>query len=643
MVLSILIAASMSLVSLYLIWKIKTGAGLYFSLYLSGMMLAMNGLALSLLNHRLVFIAILLNAAYMSLGATPIIMGKKISGRVFILLFSTSMALSEFLMGGVIVSIMGVGQSSLISWIDNPWFTAVMAAEMLFSVAVVMDKASRKWSPKRSFALALTLIMIVTPTTFPEVKVFFNVTVWISSVLMILSTVLIYETLYRQRLRKTQDTVISLELMIIFLVMMAGLFTVFVYGNWIILSASMVIGMIWVIFRTCGGDPSSNTSYTRNPRWAFTFIFVTFVMEWFMGAALDFASGTFSPGVDGFIGSLSLPWLYSGVLAPFWNLMNLFVSVTASVWFLVMMGTEMGLLAISKITVSKNRENKTRLALMVSAFVLYTIYLPSFSPWAGSLIYVPYMWSMGIGTLGPAAASVLLTGIIGTYAVSAAVSFMFGSRQICSVTCMAPVMYQGTFYDSLKVYNRSSNLGKKTLTSRLKPWFSVIVISVSVFVLISAVVSYLNSAKVISFSILGTDISTLVYTLWFNLLWYIVFVSIPFMGSYACVTQGWCYWGTFNQFISRLGLFRLKVKSSDTCLSCKTVDCASACPVGLTDMRGPFVEKGYFKSFKCIGVGDCIEACPYDNIFVYDVRHYLKDKISRTGNSTPKRVVGKRN
>ena len=46
-------------------------------------------------------------------------------------------------------------------------------------------------------------------------------------------------------------------------------------------------------------------------------------------------------------------------------------------------------------------------------------------------------------------------------------------------------------------------------------------------------------------------------------------------------------------------------------------------------MRGPFVEKGYFKSYKCIGVGDCIEACPYDNIFVYDVRHYLKEKLSR--------------
>ena len=46
-----------------------------------------------------------------------------------------------------------------------------------------------------------------------------------------------------------------------------------------------------------------------------------------------------------------------------------------------------------------------------------------------------------------------------------------------------------------------------------------------------------------------------------------------------------CHIGLFNQFISRFGLFRLKVKDPAVCVSCKTKDCAKACPVGLTDFR----------------------------------------------------------
>lgn len=537
------------------------------------------------------------------------------------------MAVSEVLMGGFIEGIQSGSIPGMIDWINNPWFTSVMAAEMFFTVLTYKRRPIQTRKTSRNFAAALTLIMVASPTTFPQLAFYFHASVWLSSTLMILATVLVYETLYRQRLQRTQETALSMELILIFLLMMAGLFAVFVFGFWGLLSISMVIGMVWVIYRTCGGDVSRNSNYLTSQRWVFSLIVGTFVMEWFMGASLDFASGTFKTGLSGFIGSLSLPWLNTGLAAPFWNFVNLFVSVTGSGWFLVMMGTEMGILAVSKIFVSRTRENKIRLSIMISAFVIYTVFIPYYSPWVSSIAFVPYMWSMGIGTLGPVTQSILLPGLVGTYVVSAALSFMFGSRQICSVTCMAPTMYQGTFFDSLKVYNRSSRMGRKTLTSKLRPWFSIVVLAVSFFVLISAILSYLNSAHIISFTILGSDFSFLVYTVWFNLLWYVVFVSIPFMGTYACVTQGWCYWGTFNQLMGWLGVFRLKVKSSDQCISCKTVDCAYACPVGLTDMRKPFIDKGYFKSYKCVGVGDCIEACPYDNIFIYDVRHYVREKL----------------
>ncbi len=90
-----------------------------------------------------------------------------------------------------------------------------------------------------------------------------------------------------------------------------------------------------------------------------------------------------------------------------------------------------------------------------------------------------------------------------------------------------------------------------------------------------------------------------------------------------------CQRGVVNQFFSNLGPFKLRVRDPMACVNCRTVDCAKACPVGITDMRGSFIKKGEMKSFKCIGAGDCIEACPEDNIFIYDVRRALRERLSR--------------
>ena len=81
-----------------------------------------------------------------------------------------------------------------------------------------------------------------------------------------------------------------------------------------------------------------------------------------------------------------------------------------------------------------------------------------------------------------------------------------------------------------------------------------------------------------------------------------------------------------------LGFFKLKVRDRNLCVSCKTKDCAISCEVGLSNMPGEFIKNGYFKSAKCVGSGDCIRACPYNNIYFYDVRNYLKEKL-HSGNT----------
>jgi Polyferredoxin len=555
--------------------------------------------------------------------------GVKVRNWVTLLVFAVTMALSEALMGEAFYAMSTGHLGNPLLGVENYWYFGVMISEMAFTLLYSWRTLTQ---PLKNFLTVALPIMAIAPVILPSNPSFVTDVVWLNASLMIVATVLIYEALYRSRLRPVQETMTSLELMLIFTAMMAGIFFYYLLGSWYLFDFSMIAGMSWFIYRALVGPSHIKGNYTRDSKWTFSFVALTFVMEWLMGGVLDFVSGILTPGLSGFLSSLSLGFVNPSTdfgIGALFDFLSIVGTVTGSLWFLIMMGSEMGLLAVFRIWQVRLRENKFRLALMVSAYAIYTIYLPSFSPLSSRIDYIPYMWSMGLGTLGPVTPQYLFTGIIGTYVVSAVLSFLFGSRQICSVTCTAPTMYQGTFYDSLKTFNRSSKLGRKTLTSRLRPWYKVIALSVWGTLLASGVISYLDQVGVLNITLFGVDPTEFLYSFYFNFLWYIVFISIPFMGSYACVTQGWCSWGTFNQFFGSLGFFRLKVRDPAICLSCKTVDCAKACPVGLTDMRASFIEKGEFKSFKCIGVGDCAEACPYDNIIFYDVRSWVRERFGK--------------
>jgi polyferredoxin len=352
------------------------------------------------------------------------------------------------------------------------------------------------------------------------------------------------------------------------------------------------------------------------------------VSEFFMGGLLDVQIG----GSASFLQGLGLVPIAGSALtatgAALFDFLAWFGKVTGSVWFLIMMGIEMGALVAFKIPSARELETKIRLVLVLVAYAFYTVALPSFI--LQNPAQVPFIgWSMGVGTAG-AVAPAFLVAIGGTYLISGVLSVLFGSRQTCSVFCMAATMYQGTFYDKMKTFNRSSQVGKKFLTTRLSNLYRVIfsLVWASLFALIA--ISYLDSIGVLNLTIFGTDPVVFAYSFYFNFLWYIVFITIPFVGTYACVSQGWCYWGTFNQLVSRLGFFKLKVKSTDTCVNCPTKDCAMACPVGLTNLPSEFIKKGELKSHKCIGVGDCVSSCPYENIQFHDIRHWVKARTGKT-------------
>ena len=616
--LSLLIAISMLAVVLYTVYEVerwKSRNRVLIALYLQGMMLSMNLAGYLYLLYHSLFLFLIINGGYMFFALYPIITFKgEIKRKEIVYIpFSIIMVVSEAVMGALIYTLQTGKPATLNDAINNVWFVGVMLSEMTFTLAIKKDVNPTL----RKYLIATLLLM----PWFPAVTGIYSF--YISAFIMIGATIVIYETLYNERLRATQDTFTVIELMSIFALMMIGEFLYFLINTLSVYDISMAVAMFWFLFRTLSGPNPLRANYLRNAKVAFSIIFTTFVMEFFMGAVLDFLEGVFQPGISGFISSLSLPWLTPNTpLNVLWDGIDIVGTVLGSTWFLIMMGIEMGFLAFKKMLEIKVREVKVRMALMILAYALYTIYIPNFSPIASEVPYIPYMWSMGIGTLGGVTKS-FLVAIIGTYVIYGILSFLFGSRNLCAVTCSAPLMYQGNFYDSLKVYNRTSKLGRKTLTSKASKWYKGIALGVSIFVLVAAVISYLDNSGILPFTVEGVDITVLIYFIWFDIIWYLVFISIPFMGTFACVTQGWCYWGVFNQAVSRIGLFRLKVKDPQICVNCKTVDCANACPVGITDMRGEFIKKGEMKSIKCIGIGECVDACPYKNIFIYDVRHVI--------------------
>jgi polyferredoxin len=146
-----------------------------------------------------------------------------------------------------------------------------------------------------------------------------------------------------------------------------------------------------------------------------------------------------------------------------------------------------------------------------------------------------------------------------------------------------------------------------------------------------SVVSYLDQIGRLNVSILGADPAVFFFALSFSVLWYLMFVTIPYTGNYNCVTMGWCYTGAIAQAFQKVGFFELRVKSRQVCRDCTTLDCAKSCPIGLVDMPGHFRQTGRFRSTKCCGVGNCVGACPYNNLYIHDIRHWVRDRLGARG------------
>ncbi len=513
--------------------------------------------------------------------------------------------------------------------VGSPWFLFPMAAEMGLTTVWLWTELDPALRVMLAFQSAM---MVLSPPALPSAA-WHASTIYLSSALMIGLFVYQMEWVYRHPRVGIALGRYTIRLLAVYALLMAGLYEWLATGSVALFAVAVLAEM--VLFFSAVADAArfrddDPFTWQLRPSWAVQLLGWVLVAELFMGALLDLEANG-----NGFL--LLVPQLpLSGDAATiaahavsngFW-----FVAVvTGSAGFLVMMGSEMGVLVALKIRETRRREQRLRLGLTIAAFAATTVYFPGF--WNTVPIshlppigQVPVLgWTMGIGSGGGLAPG-FFVAILVTYLLIGSMSALFGRRVLCSVLCSAATMYQGTLVDSMKSFNRSSPVGRKFLGTHFSSAYTVTT-GVTLGSLAGAsTISYLDAIGRLQWTVGGSDPTQFLFSFYFGVLWYVMFVTIPYTGNYNCVTMGWCHWGTWSQAFSRLGFFRLKVKDRTICQQCRTLDCAKSCPIGLVDMVGQLRTTGEFRSSKCCGVGNCVGACPYGNLYIHDVRHWWRGR-----------------
>jgi polyferredoxin len=527
--------------------------------------------------------------------------------------------------------------AGFVQLVDGPWFLFPMALEMGLTVWLLRRSLPRAFV---GLLLAQSGLMFLSPPAFPRPSAA-GAAVVLGSGLMIGIIVFVMEYLYRHRQLERALSSYYLGLLAAFAAMMAGLYLWLQYGNGLLFAGAVLSEMalyFGAVLRPARFSEGLSLPWQLRPNWTFGLLAAIFVGELFMGAVLDlvllpgvYASAFPSLPLAGGLGTLTYNAFYNG----FW-----FVAlVCGSTWFLAMMGVEMGILVLYRLREPGPKENKVRLVLVMGSYAAFATFFPSYYysvlfPNAPAGVSVPVLgWSMGIGS-APIVPSLFLV-IFLSYAITGSLSVLFGRRVICAVFCTPALMYGGTTFNAMSSFNRSSPLARKYLSSRFSTMYTASTgLAMGSLVAVSFL-SYFDQTGAISVSILGADPSVFFFSLSFGVLWYLIFVTIPYTGNYNCVTMGWCYTGQISALFSRIGFFKLKVRDKQVCKDCRTLDCAKACPVGLVDMPGHFRTKGEFRSSKCCGVGNCVGACPYGNLEFHDIRHWIRGRWGSRNRAPP--------
>ena len=407
---------------------------------------------------------------------------------------------------------------------------------------------------------------------------------------------------------------------------------------WGILAAVLIAPVVLlraVPNRSGPATAAPRVAWLSRPFWAFELLLVTFVAEFFVGALVDLEVA--GPGFLGYIPFVPLTGTsFAGLGSALYDASWFAAAVLASAWFLIAIGITMGSLVIFRLRTTHVAAHRYRMVLMLAVFALAVIYLPSLAsstPLASNayLASLPVIgWGFGLRGGGPFEAGIFLA-ILVMYLSVGVLTALFGRKALCAVMCGAALMYQGSTMHDMRRFNQTSRIGRHFLGSQLSTAYVVASTLALVSLFGVSLLALLHGLPRVAVANGDLDSAALPLPveLYFGSIWFVLFVSTPYLGTYNCATTGFCHWGSLSALFTRTSFFRLRVRDKKVCQACTTFDCAKSCPVGLVDMPLYLRSKGEYRSSKCCGVGDCVGACPYENLYHQDVRTWIRKGVDR--------------
>ncbi len=530
----------------------------------------------------------------------------------------------------------GAAVAPLVAALVSPAFLLLVTVEILLLAFLAYPETDRTL---RYLLIAQALLVALTPTALPGAG-WGVASAYVGSALIVATFVLALQFLYRHKQLASATLSLLVRWPLAALVTGAAWFLWAFDGLWYPLALAVVVQLALALLTALSPSvprDAERVPWLLRPFAIFEILLFTFLAEFFLGALMDFriVGPTFLQYIP-FVAVSGTSLHAAGVLV--YNALWFGAAILASAWFLIVLGFTMGPLVVLKIRETHEPAQKYRLGLTVAAFALAAIWLPSFAsstpivnaPW---LANVPVIgWGFGLRDGGPFESGVFLA-VIAMYVLVGTLTVLFGRKAICAVMCGAALMYQGTAMNEMRGFNQTSKVGRHFLGSQLSTTYVVMsgVALVSLFaVSLLSVLRWIPAVQVANGE-LDTAALPLPIELYFGAVWFAMFVTTPFIGTYNCATTGFCHWGALTVPFTRVSFFRLKVKDKKVCEACTTFDCAKACPVGLVDMPLYFRRDGEYRSSKCCGVGDCVGACPYGNMYHQDVRFWIRRKLSRAG------------
>jgi polyferredoxin len=522
----------------------------------------------------------------------------------------------------------------LVSVLVAPGFLLVAGAEILLLALIAYPAADRTL---RLLLVSQAAMLLLTPTIVAG-PWWGPASAYLGAALIVAMFVVALQYLYRHKQVSAPLLGLLVRWPLAALFTGAGWFLWTFEGLWyplaVAVAAQLALALYTALSRPLptGGE---RTPWLLRPFSIFEFLLFTFLAEFFLGALLDYriVGPTFLQYIP-FVPTGALSAHAAGVAV--YNGLWFGAAILASAWFLIILGFTMGPLVLLKIRETHEPAQKYRLGLTVAAYALAAVYLPSFAsstpitnaPWLANLPVIG--WGFGLRDGGPFESGVFLA-VIAMYVLVGTLTVLFGRKAICAVMCGAALMYQGTAMNEMRGFNQTSRVGRHFLGSQLSTAYVVMsgVALASLFaVSLLSVLRWIPAVQVANGQ-LDTAALPLPIELYFGGIWFVMFVTTPYIGTYNCATTGFCHWGALTLPFASIGFFRLKVKDKKVCQACTTFDCAKACPVGLVDMPLFFRRDGEYRSSKCCGVGDCVGACPYGNMYHQDVRFWLRRKLGR--------------